>query len=141
MGRAVCRSAPNMTDPSSTLRAPRVLPPRWRTLLLVCGECEARSKGPKPGTAKKLVKGMLAACREAALPRPRRVLTQCMGACPKKACTVAGIAADGRTTLLAMKRGDAAVAAVRLLYAPAAAGSEEAAAAASKSTSSAPSAT
>ena len=127
---------------------PVVLPPRWRSLLLVCGECERRDKGAKPGTAKMLTKALLAACREADLPRPRRVVTRCMGACPKKACTLAGIAADGRTTLLAMARRDDPVAAVRLLYAPAEAPAVSAvaaaaatASAASNSTSSAPSPT
>lgn len=133
---------------------PRVLPPRWRSLLLVCGECEDRGKGPKAGTARKIGKEIAVACRAAGLPRPRRIVTDCMGACPKKACTVAGVDARGGTTLLAMKRGDDPEAAVRLLYGAAAAAEPAVpavalpplaapaeASALSNSTSSAPSAT
>ena len=145
-------ASPPSLEAAATDDTPKVLRPRWRSLLLVCGKCEDRSKGPKSGTTKKLVKAIGAACRTAGLPRPRRLVTGCMGACPKKACTIAGIDEQGRTTLLAMKRGDDAVAAVRLLYGavapePAVAAPAlrplvaDGASAPSNSTSSAPSAT
>ncbi|MEO8081590.1 MAG: hypothetical protein ABI641_13745, partial [Caldimonas sp.] len=61
----------------------------------------------------------------------RVVLTTCMGACPKKAFTVAAAAPSGAIVMVAFRRGDDAGAAVATLFPDAY----------SKSTSSAPSLT
>jgi predicted metal-binding protein len=108
---------------------PRPLRAGWKNVVLVCKACEKRRKAPKRLAAKALAKALRHACRDARLPRPRVVLTACMGACPKKAFTVATIRSGG-VVMLAVERGDDAAAVVQTLFCPY-----------SNSTSSTPSAT
>ncbi|MEO7056546.1 MAG: hypothetical protein ABI281_11825 [Caldimonas sp.] len=96
--------------------APRTLRHGWKSVLLVCKACEKRGKGPKKITARQVAKELGRACRDAAVPRSRVMLTTCMGACPKKAFTVAASAPSGQITLIAFKRGDDAAAAVASLF-------------------------
>lgn len=96
--------------------APRTLRHGWKSVVLVCKACEKRSKGPKKITARRVAKDLGRACRNAAVPRPRVVLTTCMGACPKKAFTVAAAAPSGHITLIAFARRDDAAAAVATLF-------------------------
>ena len=119
-------------EPLETLR------PGWKSVVLVCKACEKRRKGPKKPGARELAKALARACREAEVPRSRVVLTTCMGACPKRAFTVAAAAgSSGRVTMIAFHRGDDAAAAVATLFAPAPTPAD----AYSNSTSSTPSAT
>lgn len=84
--------------------------------MLVCKACEKRGKGPKKIAARDVAKQLGRACRDAGVPRSRVVLTSCMGACPKKAFTVAAVAPSGHITMIAFRRGDDAGAAVAALF-------------------------
>ena len=101
-------------DPSPD--PPASLKPGWKSVVLVCKACEKRSKGPKKISARDVAKKLGRACREAKVPRARVVLTTCMGACPKKAFTVAAATPSGRITTIAFRRGDDAGDAVALLF-------------------------
>ena len=96
--------------------APRTLRHGWKSVVLVCKACEKRSKGPKKITARQVGKELARACRDAAVPRSRVVLTTCLGACPKKAFTVAAVAPSGHITMIAFRRGADADAAVATLF-------------------------
>ncbi len=96
---------------------PRLLRAGWMTVVMVCKACEKRSKGPKRLAAKGLAKELRRACRDARLNRPLVVLTSCMGACPKKAITVATLGAGG-VVMLAFRRGGDGAAAVDALFPP-----------------------
>ena len=111
---------------------PERLRSRLKSIVLVCEACPRRSKGPKRIGAKRVAKALRGACRDAGVAKPRIVLTSCLGACPKKAFTVAATGPGGDVTMLAFRRGDDANAAVAALF-PGYSGSN--------STSSAPSAT
>ena len=94
--------------------APEILRPGWNSVVLVCKACEKRSKGPKKITAKEVSRQLKKAAHEARVARPRIVMTGCMGACPKKAFTVAA-ASPGGIRMVAFQRGDDPVAAVGAL--------------------------
>ncbi len=96
--------------------SPRSLRAGWKCVVLVCKACEKRSKGPKKIVARDVAKQLGRACRDAKLPRSRVVLTTCMGACPKKAFTVAAATPSGHITMIAFRRGDDAGAAVSTLF-------------------------
>jgi hypothetical protein len=58
----------------------------WNELILVCKDCRKRSRGPD-AKAKEIaaaIKKQVGATR----PRPRVVLSSCLGLCPKKATAV-----------------------------------------------------
>ena len=93
------------------------LRPRFERVVLVCKACEKRSKGPKKLAARELAKKLGGAWRDAGLPRARVVLTGCLGACPKKAFTIAAAKPAGGVTMLAFRRGDDVAAAVLALFA------------------------
>ncbi len=116
-------------------RAPAPLRAGWKSVVLVCRACEKRGKGPKKTAARDVAKRLARACRDRKVPRARVVLTTCMGACPKKAFTVAAAAPSGAIVMVAFRRGDDAAAAVATLFPDAEADAY------SKSTSSAPSLT
>ena len=65
------------------------LRPGWGSLILVCKSCAKRTNGPKKASPRALAKGLRRAALAAGIVRPRAVLTSCLGACPKKAFTVA----------------------------------------------------
>ena len=105
-----------MPPPIDGDRSPRPLRAGWKSVVLVCKACEKRSKGPKKITARDVARQLGRACRDAGVPRPRVVLTTCMGACPKKAFTVAAAAPSGDIAIIAFRRGDDADAAVAMLF-------------------------
>ena len=113
-------------EPPARLRS------RLQHIALVCGACEKRSKGPKPGTTKRVTKALRSASRSAGVGKVRIVVTSCLGACPKKAVTVAAPGPAGDVVMLACRRDGDANAAVAALFGPYSA---------SNSTSSAPSPT
>ena len=115
--------------------APAPLRPGWKSVVLVCKACEKRSKGPKKIGAREVAKQLGRACRDAKVPRVRVVLTTCMGACPKKAFTVAAASSSGGVTTIAFRRGDDSAAAAAVLFPVPTTDAQ------SNSTSSAPSAT
>ena len=102
--------------PHDATRAPTPLRAGWKSVVLVCRACEKRSKGPKKIAARDVAKRVARACRDRQVPRARVVLTSCMGACPKKAFTVAAAAPSGAIVMIAFRRGDDANAAVATLF-------------------------
>lgn len=95
-----------------------ILKPGFATAILLCRPCGKRSSGPPKGATKETARGLRAAARQAGHPRPRVLLTGCMGACPKKAFAVAATAPDGRIAMLALRAGDDPAAAVEALLGP-----------------------
>jgi predicted metal-binding protein len=67
--------------------SPEALSPSWKDLVLVCRDCRKRSRGPKAKA--KEVASELKKQFGHAKPRPRVVMTTCMGLCPTKATAVA----------------------------------------------------
>ena len=96
--------------------APEPLRSGWNSVVLVCKACEKRSKGPKKITARELASELKKAARTARVAHSRVVLTGCLGACPKKAFTVASVSPESAVRMLAFKRGDDASAAIDVLY-------------------------
>ncbi|MEP7099170.1 MAG: hypothetical protein ABI781_01590 [Burkholderiales bacterium] len=68
--------------------------PPWNAVLLVCRACRKRSNGPREPKAKAIAQALKRSVREAR-PRPRVLLTSCLGLCPKRATAVARLGADG----------------------------------------------
>ena len=94
---------------------PEALKPGFATVLLLCRACGKRSDGPARKEAKDTAKRLRAAARAAGHPRPRVVMTSCLGACPKKAFTLAATGAVGVVSMVAFRRDDDAAAAVAAL--------------------------
>ena len=63
--------------------------PKWDALLLICRKCKDRDGAGevKPKTLAKIARSLMKEHE----PRPRVVLTGCLGVCPKGATTVAHI--------------------------------------------------
>lgn len=76
--------------------------PAWDAVLLVCRDCRKRSSGPSEPKPKALLQALKNAVR-AEHPRPRVLLSNCLGLCPKKATAV---------TRVGGKQGGARMAAV-----------------------------
>ena len=96
--------------------SPRLLRAGWKRVVLVCKACQKRRGAPQRLTAAKLARALRRAGRQTSAVRTRVVLTSCMGACPKKAITVAG-ATDGEAIrMVAFRRHDDAGAAVEALF-------------------------
>ena len=100
-------------DDKSTGRTPLV-DVKFRGAVLVCGDCEDRSSGPRKLRARdvrKLLKQDLGAARF----RLRVVESSCLGLCPKKAIAVAAVAVGGPGLLAEIHREeDVATVAARL---------------------------
>ena len=94
---------------------PEVLKPGFATVLLLCRACGKRSDGPPQKEAKDASKRLRQAAREAGHPRPRVVMTSCLGGCPKKAFTLAATGVGGAVSMVAFRRDDDADAAVAAL--------------------------
>jgi predicted metal-binding protein len=75
---------------------PVVLTPSWKTVWLVCKDCRKRSGGHTKLKPKEVASDIKRAMRDAK-PRPRIVLTACLGLCPKNALTIA-VAGEGHRT-------------------------------------------
>lgn len=77
---------------------------KFRGAVLVCGDCEARSSGPKKLRARdvrKQLKGELGAARF----RLRVVQSSCLGLCPKKAMAVVAVGAADRAVAGELRSG------------------------------------
>jgi predicted metal-binding protein len=92
---------------------------RFETALLLCRACAKRGDGPPKKETKELARRLRGAARDAGHPRPRVVLTSCLGACPRKAFTLAATGADGRVAMVAVRADDDAAAAVAAVLGPA----------------------
>lgn len=75
---------------------------RWDTAILVCRACGKRSNGPKGMKPKALVSAIRHDAK-ALRPRPRVVLTGCLGLCPKGAVAVALVGASSPSRLIAVR--------------------------------------
>ncbi|MDB5820534.1 MAG: hypothetical protein JWQ11_4174 [Rhizobacter sp.] len=74
----------------------------FKGVVLLCGDCEERSSGPKKLRVKDLRKSMKDAVRPAK-GHLRVAITGCLGPCPRKAMTVA-VVAGGVVSLRAVRR-------------------------------------
>ncbi|WP_418317632.1 hypothetical protein [Piscinibacter sakaiensis] len=79
--------------------------PTWQSLVIVCRACAKRSKGPKGFTAKSFA-GEARRTSKDVRPRPRIILSTCLGLCPKKAQAVAVVGAGGGLRIAAMQSLD-----------------------------------
>jgi predicted metal-binding protein len=75
--------------------------PAWQSVVLVCKECRKRSNGPKGLKSKPMASEIKRAARDIE-PRPRIVLTNCLGLCPKGAATIAVVGSNVATRALAV---------------------------------------
>jgi hypothetical protein len=76
--------------------------PSWVSLVLVCKECRRRKNGPKHLKARALASSIKSEMKTRA-PQARIVLTTCLKLCPKRATSVAFIAALGTPRITAVK--------------------------------------
>lgn len=76
-----------MKDKSNT-KVAKLESRSWNAALLVCNVCKKRSHGPRGFKAKAVVQEARRALRDLE-PRPRIVLSNCLGLCPKGALAVA----------------------------------------------------
>lgn len=95
-----------------------ILKAGFDTALLLCRACGKRGDGPPKRETKETARRLRAAARDAGHRKPRVLFTSCLGACPKKAFTLAATGADGRVTMVAFRREDAPEAAVAALLGP-----------------------
>lgn len=80
---------------------------RWDAVVLVCRQCRQRGSGPDKLKTKEVAGALRRALKQAPA-RPRVVLTQCLGLCPKRAMTVAHIGPDQPASLWAVRSVDEA---------------------------------
>ncbi len=107
-----------MADPhESGAAAPKRIRPGWRTAILVCKACEKRRSGPRKVKAKDVGKAIARAARDSRLGKVRVVYTSCLGACPKKALTVAATPPGEPAAMVAFRRGDDPASTVAALFA------------------------
>jgi hypothetical protein len=79
-----------------------ILSPGWESLFLVCKDCHRRKEGPKHLEARVLAKEIKHRTKDSA-PRARVILTTCLKLCPKKATSVASVAALAAPRIAAIK--------------------------------------
>lgn len=77
---------------------------KWDRVYLVCKACGKRSRAPKQVKPKSLV-GEIRALTRSDRPRPRVLLTTCMGLCPKGGIAVAA-AGSGTPRIAAVASTD-----------------------------------
>lgn len=77
--------------------------PTWNTVVLVCKACGKRGSGPKK-TRPKAIADELRRAAGRTRPRPRVLLTGCLGLCPKAATAVALVGERRATLLVAVER-------------------------------------
>ena len=83
------------------MRSPEELALSWDQLVVVCRDCRKRSNGPKGLKSKPMASEIKRAARDIK-PRPRIVLTNCLGLCPKGAATTAVVGSNVATRALAV---------------------------------------
>jgi hypothetical protein len=101
-------SAAMVEGPANASDLPEALKSSFKGVVLLCGDCEQRSSGPKKLRVKDLRKSMKDAVRPAK-GHLRVAVTGCLGPCPKKAMTVA-VVAGGVVSLRAVRRSSQALA-------------------------------
>ena len=88
--------------------------PEWETVVLVCKACSKRGKGRKELSGKKLA-GLVRRDAKGTRPRPRVLLTGCLGLCPKGATAIARVGGGRATDIVAIRSEAELGAAVPLL--------------------------
>ncbi len=83
--------------------------PSWQALVVVCKDCQKRGSGPKRLKAKDVVQSARMASK-AERPRPRVIVSGCLGLCPKRAIAVARVDAASGARLVAAASADDVVA-------------------------------
>jgi predicted metal-binding protein len=86
---------------NQTNKSPNFEPTKWNSLFLVCKQCRKRGNGPDE-KAKKLMGVIRGQTRDSAS-RPRVVLTNCLGVCPKEATAVAFASPDVSPRVFSVK--------------------------------------
>lgn len=81
--------------------------PSWKSVVLVCKDCRKRSNGSGKLKPKAVASEARQTTKEAE-PRPRVLLTTCLGLCPKGAMTI-GVAGAAKGTRVAAVKTLAAV--------------------------------
>lgn len=76
--------------------------PSWETAVLVCKDCGKRSSGPDDLKVKGVASALKGSLRKIR-PRPRCVLTSCLGLCPKGAIAVALAGGDKPARIAAIR--------------------------------------
>ena len=77
--------------------------PSWKSVVLVCKACGKRGSGPKKGMPKEIANELRRASK-ATRPRPRILMTGCLGLCPKAATAVALVGDPHPTRIVAVER-------------------------------------
>lgn len=95
-------------------KTPKLESPSWNAALLVCNACKKRSNGPRGLKAKAVVQEARRALRDLK-PRPRIVLTTCLGLCPKAALAVAFVGGGSEARICAIESAGQVEAALPLL--------------------------
>lgn len=98
-----------MKDDAATVRTPS-----WQGVVLICRACRKRGNGPK----KLRPKALVATARKAVgpqRPRPRVVMTTCLGLCPKAAIAVASVGASSTRLAAVRSKRELASALVSML--------------------------
>ena len=85
--------------------------PAWNAVLLVCRECRKRGDGPRDAKPKALVHDLKQSVREQR-PRPRVLLSSCLGLCPKRATAVARVGGEAGEARIAAVTSAASLAAL-----------------------------
>jgi predicted metal-binding protein len=80
--------------------------PSWQAAILVCKDCQKRSSGPTSVKAK-AVASMLKETVRGRKPRPRIVMSGCLGICPKRAIVIAAVSEDGAKVASIRRPADA----------------------------------
>ena len=86
----------------SNAKVAKLESPSWNAALLVCNVCKKRSNGPRGFKAKAVVQEARRALRDLK-PRPRIVLTTCLGLCPKGALAVAFVGGGSGAQICAIE--------------------------------------
>ena len=84
-----------------TENEPESFPVRWDGVVLVCRQCRQRGSGPKKLKNKDVTRALRRELKGGAA-RPRVVLTECLGLCPKRATTIARVGGTAAASLWAV---------------------------------------
>ena len=91
--------------------------PKWDRVVLVCKDCAKRKSGPTHLKAKELVGG-IKKVSGGIKPRPRILMTNCLGLCPKAANAVAAVGEDSGARIVAIRGRKDLKAKVAALFGP-----------------------
>jgi predicted metal-binding protein len=79
--------------------------PKWQAVYLICKQCGDRKNGPKRLKPKELVSSIRSHVRDER-PRPRILLSSCLGMCPKKSVAIAFVGSGQPPRWLAVRKAE-----------------------------------